>query len=244
MTFSEAAIKILRDNKNLPMSSKDIWSEIEKIGLIKTNGKTPWATLNAILICSDINSNSKYKVKNSERLMFESIGKNPMKFRLLNLNESDVPIINEEQNIGTELLLYEITCKEINWKKLSFYNNNENLEYRISNCDEFTYIIEDKHHPSLKIGKTTNDPEQRLSNLKTGNPSISLYHVFPSSLYTEKELHEKFQDYKKDLEWFWPTNGLTYFLSEEIEKHKEILNSYNKKKELDNLEKVVMNLLK
>ena len=106
MTFSEAAIKILRDNKNLPMSSKDIWSEIEKIGLIKTNGKTPWATLNAILICSDINSNSKYKVKNSERLMFESIGKNPMKFRLLNLNESDVPIINEEQNIGTELLLY------------------------------------------------------------------------------------------------------------------------------------------
>ena len=118
------------------------------------------------------------------------------------------------------------------------------MEYRISNCDEFTYIIEDKHHPSLKIGKTTNDPEQRLSNLKTGNPSISLYHVFPSSLYTEKELHEKFQDYKKDLEWFWPTNGLTYFLSEEIEKHKEILNSYNKKKELDNLEKVVMNLLK
>jgi len=248
MTFSEAAIKILKDNKNLPMSSNDIWVQIENQNLIKSEGKTPWATLNAILICADINSKSKYKVKNSSRLFFESIGSNPMKFRLLDITTNEIDYTNQKEIIKEEIntekiLLYQITSKSLGWKKLSVYNNNENIEYLIEDCEEYTYVMEDIAHATLKIGKTKNDPEIRLNQLKTGNPSISILHVFPSTQYSESDLHQRFNDFQKDLEWFFYSKGLKTFLSNEIAKHESIITSFLIREELNAKEKQMLNLL-
>lgn len=56
MRFLDAAIKILLDNGNKPMSANDIWKEISKQKLVETNGKTPWASLNTIILYGCINS--------------------------------------------------------------------------------------------------------------------------------------------------------------------------------------------
>jgi hypothetical protein len=45
MDFVAASIKVLRQNNNNPMSPKEIWECIEKAGLAKSDGKTPWATI-------------------------------------------------------------------------------------------------------------------------------------------------------------------------------------------------------
>jgi hypothetical protein len=62
MTFARAAQIVLQKNENRPMSSKEIWNQIESMGLIKTTGSTPWATLNVEMRRHSDNSNvgSKY----------------------------------------------------------------------------------------------------------------------------------------------------------------------------------------
>jgi len=230
MTFIQAAIETIKAEKNLPMSAKEIWSKISD--KVDTKGKTPYASLNTIMLHNSINSNlSKRKGKD----IFETIGKNPIKFRLLNFSENTKFI--EEETQAERILLYEITNLELNWNKLSVYNNNDTIEYEISDCEEYTYIIEDIAHATIKIGKTKNDPTQRLNQLKTANPSINLKHVFPSSQWSESDLHLKFEDFRKDLEWFFYTKGLKEFLSEEIKKHNLILRSYDKKIDLEKVEK-------
>ena len=243
MTFLEAATYTLIQNGNQPMSSNEIWDYIKQNNLYKTNGKTPWASLSTILLKHSDNSkvNGKYK-----EIILTIVSKNPIKYILINFNTptnliEDTEDIEEELTVLTEkVLLYQITSKELGWKKLSVYNNNENIEYEISDCEEYTYIMEDKAHATIKIGKTKNDPELRLNQLKTGNPSISLLHIFPSSQYCESELHEKFNDFQKDLEWFFYTKGLKNFMNDELKKYKYIISSYNMKMELDKIEKEML----
>lgn len=247
MTFIGAAKKILIDCGNLPLTSNQIWEKIKENGLVNTNGKTPWASLNTILLTHSQNSPVKSPAKTPS---IEILGSNPMKFRLLNLTENiNTPIdLNKEEstykNIEDEkILLYQITSKSLNWKKLSVFNNNENIEYLLSDCEEYTYIMEDKAHATLKIGKTKNDPESRLNQLKTGNPSINILHVFPSTQYSESDLHQRFNDFQKDLEWFFYSKGLKTFLSVEIEKHESIFKSFLIREELNNKENYMLNLL-
>jgi len=237
MTYIEAAIEILKQNGNQPMKPREIWNEISKQGLIKTKGKTPWASLNTILL---FHSRPEY----NKKLYFKISSEKPLKFTILHLDvvnkffeDSMEDIIIERSN------LYSITSKELEWKKLTVYNNNENIEYELSDCQEYTYIIEDKAHATIKIGKTKNDPDLRFNQLKTANPSINLLHVFPSDQWTESDLHEKFNDFQKDLEWFFFTRGLRTFISEEMNKHGRILLSYEKNKELENLEKTMLDLI-
>jgi hypothetical protein len=206
MTFIEASIEILKQNGNQPLSSREIWNKISEQNLVKTKGKTPWASLNTILI---FHSRSEYKKK----LYFNIASNKPLKFTILDLNTIHLGIEKEDTNIEEEetlekSLLYSITSKELEWKKLTVYNNNENIEYELLDCQEYTYIIEDKAHATIKIGKTKNDPELRFNQLKTANPSIKLLHVFPSEQWSESDLHQKFGDIQKDLEWFFFTKGL------------------------------------
>jgi hypothetical protein len=241
MTFVEAAMQILKENGNQSMSSKEIWKKISEQGLVKTNGKTPWASLNTLLI---FHSNPKYKNK----LYFSVVSDKPMRFTIQDLNTIHLGVEKEEVS-SSELVnleeppLYSITSKELYWKKLTVYNNNENIEYKLDTCDEYTYIIEDKAHATIKIGKTKNDPEVRFNQLKTANPSIRLLHVFPSCQWSESDLHEKFNDVQKDLEWFFFTKGLRNFISEEMNKHNKVILSYNKKKELDDSEKSMLDII-
>lgn len=247
MTFVSAAKKVLIDSGNLPMSSNEIWEKINEKKLVMTKGKTPWASLNTILLMTSENSPSKDQ---SKVKCFEIIGKNPMKFRLTNLTEQ---INNHDSNDENEIhykniddekvLLYQITSKNLGWKKLSVYNNNENIEYLLGDCEEYTYIMEDSAHATLKIGKTKNDPDARLNQLKTANPSIKILHVFPSTKHSESDLHQKFNDYQKDLEWFFYSKGLKTFLSSEIEKHESIIETYLISEELNNKEKDMLNVL-
>lgn len=241
MTFIEASIEILKQNGNQPLSSREIWNKISEQNLVKTKGKTPWASLNTILI---FHSRSEYKKK----LYFNIASNKPLKFTILDLNTIHLGIEKEDTNIEEEetlekSLLYSITSKELEWKKLTVYNNNENIEYELSDCNEYTYIIEDKAHATIKIGKTKNDPELRFNQLKTANPSIKLLHVFPSDQWSESDLHQKFGDIQKDLEWFFFTKGLRIFISEEMNKHGRMLFSYEKKKELDISEKMMLDII-
>ena len=85
--------------------------------------------------------------------------------------------------------------------------------------------------------------ELRFNQLKTANPSIKLLHVFPSDQWSESDLHEKFSDVQKDLEWFFFTKGLRMFIWEEMNKHGRIIFSYDKRKELDISEKLMLDVI-
>ena len=81
MTFIEAAITILKKFNNKSLSSSEIWSKIEEENLVKSDGKTPWATLNTILLTNSNNSNIKIRSK-TPILTIEENSK-PQKFSLL-----------------------------------------------------------------------------------------------------------------------------------------------------------------
>jgi hypothetical protein len=243
MTFLEAVKHILEKSGNIPMTSREIWDKISKENLVKTKGKTPWASLNTIILLfcksSPINPIAVKRSNPNLTELFEIVEKKPMKFRLLNYSAPPINKIDIDDKLEVQIdriLLYQVTSSELNWKKLSVFNNSENIEYEISDCEEYTYIMEDKAHATIKIGKTKNDPTLRFNQLKTANPSISMLHVFPSSQFSEGELHDKFSDFQKDLEWYFYAKGLKQFMSEEINKHNSIIKSYSKKLELDRIE--------
>lgn len=234
MKYFEAAIKILTENGNQPLSSREIWNKIDQQKLIESNGKTPWASLNTTLI---YHSKPEY----NKKIYFKIVSNDPMKFIISDLN---IEVGNEEDiEILEKTILYSTTSEDIGWKKLTIYNNNENIEYELSDCFEYTYIIEDKAHSTIKIGKTKNNPIDRFNQHRTSNPSIDLLHVFTSEQWTEKDLHTKFDDIRKDLEWFFYTKNLKTFLETEIEKHKNILMSFNIKNKLEDSEKKMLEII-
>jgi hypothetical protein len=94
MTFIEAANEVLRRNGNIPMSSSEIWSEIEKFGIYKSDGKTPWASLNTIMLGASDNTTIKQKQKRS---YYTIVSKNPIKFIML---ESNNGIIEEDFDLS------------------------------------------------------------------------------------------------------------------------------------------------
>lgn len=244
MTFIEAAITILKKFNNKPLSSSEIWKRIEEEKLLYSEGKTPWATLNTILLTNSDNSNIKKRSKNPILTIEEN--SKPLKFSLI-LNEIDkeLPLILDE--IDEKIIktpLCEITDESLGWKKLNISNNYENIVYELTDCEEYTYIIEDKLRETIKIGKTKNDPTLRVNQLKTGNPSIKLLLVFPSTFYSEDELHKEYDDYRKDLEWFFFTKKLKLFVDNEISKKNLILEAYSKKIELIEIENKIFEKLK
>ena len=98
MTFLVACQFVLKQNDNRPMNAKEIWEEINKQNLKKTNGLTPWDTVNAKMILSSINTTAKGKKKNSIFQIIE--GTKPYKFILLNPdNIQDVPDEDEIQDV-------------------------------------------------------------------------------------------------------------------------------------------------
>lgn len=240
MTFVEAAIEILKQNNNDFMKPREIWKQIANQNLVKFTGKTPWLSLNTLLL---YHSRPEYKKK----LYFNVTSDKPLKFNIKDLNTITSGVDNGDKVMVSDdldkILLYQITSKDLGWKKLSIYNDNNNIEYVIEDCEEYTYIIEDKAHAAIKIGKTKNDPEQRLNQLRTGNPSLTILHVFPSSQFSESQLHKKFEDFQKDLEWFFYAKGLKSFMSEELNRHESIISSYFKKKELEEKENLMLEII-
>jgi hypothetical protein len=80
-TLVSAAVKVLKDFKNNPMSAKEVWDEIEKQNLYQSHSKTSVASLSTIMSGSSVNSKNSNK---SSKMYFESIGSNPIKYKLIN----------------------------------------------------------------------------------------------------------------------------------------------------------------
>jgi hypothetical protein len=243
MNFIDAAKKILADNGNTPMTPREIWDDIAKQNLVQTNGKTPHQTLDTNLRIfmrgSNINP-AAYKVKNPKGIeIFEAVGNRPQKFRLITGSQQtqSIPtaVIDHFSRLEDELPkaivdvripLYQITSEDLGWEVVSVFNDNGNTTYEKSKCDNYTYVMKDASRDK-KIGTTAGDPNKRLAQLRTANPSIEIYHVFPSTLHQEKELHNKFEESRRDgSEWFGSTKSLEKFLGTEIEKHEKVMEAY------------------
>lgn len=255
MTFLESAQEILRQNGNRPMSSKEIWNEIEEQKLVETKGKTPWASLNTILLYSSKDSpiNKKTLEKYNYPEIFAIVDKNPMKFILLNyflfnkIEEEKIENNNKIEDIQNKILLYTIiNVEKFGWgKRLSLYNINNNLEFHLEDVDKITYMIFDLAQDTIKIGKAslTNTPIDRLNQMKTGNPRLELVCSFPFEQFKENDLHKEYDDFRKDREWFFNTKKIRNFIEVEKKKMSKMVELYEEKLKTEEFEKELLNLL-
>lgn len=87
ISFIDAAKFILNEFENKPMSSREIWEEIEKRELVKTIGKTPQASLNTIILNDCINTPVN---TTKSRGFFKIVDKKPYKFILNNYMSKNI----------------------------------------------------------------------------------------------------------------------------------------------------------
>ncbi|MCW4039964.1 MAG: GIY-YIG nuclease family protein [Candidatus Bathyarchaeota archaeon] len=65
----------------------------------------------------------------------------------------------------------------------------------------YTYFVQGVRGGSIKIGKTRQDPKERLKNLQTGSPEeLQIVGLLKGDI--ETELHNKFKNLRKHGEWF------------------------------------------
>lgn len=162
-----------------------------------------------------------------------------MKFILKDLNEKSETIDNNSEKKE----LYSITSANIGWRRLTVYNNDGIIEYELSDCSEYTYIIEDVSKSTIKIGQAKNDPTIRFRQLKINNPYIKILHIFPLYQWSKNDLYNKFKSLNKDLEWTSYTLELRNFFQCEIAKHSKVMGSFNLKNRLNDLEKKMLEII-
>ncbi len=65
------------------------------------------------------------------------------------------------------------------------------------------YFIKDTVSQAIKIGYSSKKPEQRLSDLQTGNPhKLILIGIIPGTPDDELSFHGKFAQHRLEGEWF------------------------------------------
>ena len=261
MTFVEAAQEILKVNSNKPMTAKEIWNGIKKNNLITTKGKTPWATLYTQLLTYSSNSPIEAVIllkRNPKKInIFEIVDKSPMKFSLVNnylfnkideiFEENNYEEISNQPQLLYTICGFDFTKQEqiIAWnKRITLYNNNK-IDCIVEEQKDITYFLLDKAKNTVKIGKASesNDPIKRLSQLKTGNPGLEILLAVPFEQHTESSLHEKFDELRADLEFFFYTKKLQNWIKKEIEKQKKILHFYKMQTDLENEEAEIVKML-
>lgn len=71
-----------------------------------------------------------------------------------------------------------------------------------------------KAHDRLKIGYA-NDPSQRIPSIKTSSPfELEVLLIIDGNYDKERELHQKFQIYRKSGEWFEFSEPIKNFISD------------------------------
>ena len=135
MTFIKSTEIILKQNGNLPMTSRQIWDKIKQQNLINTKGKTPWASLNTILLLNSTNSN----VKKRSGSFFEIVETNPNKFRILDYNpgytniedkedmEEVISLVKKAKYTGAFIIIWT-SCSSDRFKEIKTYCNSKGLE--------------------------------------------------------------------------------------------------------------------
>jgi hypothetical protein len=68
----------------------------------------------------------------------------------------------------------------------------------------YTYVIQSGDSGPVKIGQTMADPQQRLSTLQTAHFDRLYLRALYDGAHRERELHELFQRYRMNGEWFKP----------------------------------------
>lgn len=217
MTFREAAIQVLKNNNNTPMSASEIWENAENDNLVKTKGKTPSASMFTILLMHSNNSVTCRKGKS----FFTIVDENPHKFKII---EEENYIEEQEEIIEDDKLIYE--CVLDDGDLLRIYNNDGTLEYQKVNCDVgYTYFILDPQFDKVKIGRETKMGD-RLKNFLTSNPRLEHMFSFPNAL-NEKYFHRKFDSLHSEREWFFHGKGIKDFINKEEIKREDAIKSYN-----------------
>ena len=70
-----------------------------------------------------------------------------------------------------------------------------------------------KAHDRIKIGYA-NDPSQRIPSIQTSSPfELEVLLIIDGNYDKEKELHQKFQAYRKSGEWFEFVEPIKHFIS-------------------------------
>jgi len=138
----------------------------------------------------------------------------------------------KSESINSNCKISFVTDETIDWKVLKISYDEFSFKYEFVDLIEYTYIMSDDLNSTFKIGRTTNKPTERLTNLRTANPNISMSMVFPFQEYSEKNLHEKYDTYRKDREWFFKTKELSAFVDSAIKKRDLIINGFKNHNEL------------
>lgn len=142
-----------------------------------------------------------------------------------------------KDSVATTVDLQEyFTSAELNWKVYKICFSKDSFSCKEIPIVEYTYIIADSLNATYKIGRTTNNPEERLGNLRTANPSVSLKMVFPHQQYSEKELHDKYNAYRKDREWFFSTKEIVDFVEKSFIKNEMFVKLCKQLEELNKLQ--------
>jgi hypothetical protein len=264
MNLREATIHVFKQNNNVPMHPKDIEKQIVKLGIYQPPraGKTLHASIGRLCYLH----NAKYNLEKGTTypVVFTTVSSYPLRFKLADgiepldaNNAHNIPVINDVIDLDSEDLvipeltakseseaIYQIVDESIGWKRLSVYRSDTGIEYVLDDCYMYSYVLNEHTGKTVKIGKTKNDPTERLNTLRTANRGLTFNHVFPSSLYDEDTLHDMFEDIRDDGEFFFYAPKLIAFLNAEKEKHTKVLSAYRKMLETKNAEKDMLGILR
>lgn len=246
-TYKEAAIKALHEVDNEPKTAKELWKIIDENSWYQSNGKTPWASLRVIM--SDHCVNHSYHEDKHDEILFERLEeRTPQEFRLVTdhegkVEEEDQPKPQEEEVPVSRVL--EVTSKEIDWQKIRVVDNNGNLEYTVEQPQAYTYMMLDGRGEKVKIGRTTRTPTKRLKQFQTPSPGMKVEVAFPESRYSEKGLHERFDNelYRESRELFFYTKKIRTFVGKEQDLIEKVLDRYEYEQKIQSLDEEIINLL-
>lgn len=125
LTLIDVSKIVLKENNNKPMTSSEIWLEIDKQKLYKSSGLTPESTLNALLRRNSKNSDVKNK---STKPIFLTILGSPNKFQLINFVPEHIKESFIEEGFVT-IDKYNELKSELDKIKDILTKNNINLDF-------------------------------------------------------------------------------------------------------------------
>ncbi len=218
MNLGKIAYEIIKKNGNIPMSVNEVWHIIEKEKLYTGKGKTPRETLSSQLGSMAINSGHKDKVKDQ---LFEIVGSRPQKFKILDgkINNTTLIIPSPSNHI------FEFVIDYNSVNKCLISEKNDSIMFDVEPCDTFTYIMIDNIQKQIKIGVSKN-VNSRLSQLRTSNSRLEIILVFPSTYFSEGDLHAKFDNDRDELEFFFHTRAIKEFIYKETKKREAAIKCY------------------
>ena len=95
----------------------------------------------------------------------------------------------------------------------------------------YVYFIKKENSDSIKIGKSTN-PKKRLSSLNTSSDEkLNCLAIFDEDVVSERDLHIKFNFYRKKNEWFYFSKDIHKYINVEMESKNLIKDFFPEQKE-------------